>query len=223
MLGRVLVVCTLILICGTLYTWRFNDVPNHQHATIIDGPAVKAEKARNHHTPRKDETPRDHPQTPRLEHNPFTGRAISDGRTYSVALIDANKNNIPSDTELFVQGTLLTAQWTQDNACTWFLIRGRPNVQHGDNPASYCRFSILLTEKREDGQDMWPAASLVCEVTPQEMREVTHLYHYGDAVQAHGFYAASLDFGVVPGLGGHFGVPALEGCTFADPTENVVR
>ncbi len=165
----------------------------------------------------------DSPHSIRLKPNVFTGSALSDGRTYSVSLIDANKNKIPTGTELFVQGTLLSTQWTQDSACSWFLVRGRANVQHGDNPEAYCRFSILLTEKRKDGGDMWPAAALVCDVTPEEMKEVTHLYHYGDEVQAHGSYAASLDFTAVPGLGGHFGVPLLKGCSFADPTDNVVR
>jgi TonB family protein len=208
MLGRVLVFCAVVFLGFSLFLLFARPTQLHQLTDDTAKPtAVDSVNSR----------------ALRLERNPFTNGVVSDGRTYSVSLIDANKNKIPTGTELFVQGTLLTAKWTQDNACTWFLARGYANVQHGDDPTSYCRFSILLTEKRKDGEDMWPAAALVCDVTPQELKETTRLYHYGDEVQVHGSYAATLDFGAVAGLGGHFGVPVLQGCTFGDPTPNVVR
>ncbi|QHN02143.1 TonB family protein [Granulicella sp. WH15] len=155
--------------------------------------------------------------------NLFGTNAISDGRTYSVLLIDDNKNKIPTGTELFVQGTISNLSWTRDNTCDWTLINGRASIQHGDNPLLYCRFSVALTEKRVDGEDMWPAAALVCDVTPRELKEVLRLYHHGDTVQAHGTYAASLDFEAVSNSLGRFGAPLLEDCTFASPTKHVVR
>lgn len=163
--------------------------------------------------------------TLRLEPNPFTGGAISDGRTYSVSLIDAKKNDIPTGTELFVQGTMFTATWTQEDACTWLLSGRSPVVQHGEiDPSRYCVFSIVLTEKNKAGGDLFPGVGLVCHVSPEEMRETTRLYHYGDEVQAHGLYADSLDFTTVPAPPGvQFGIPALDNCTFADSTDNVVR
>lgn len=159
----------------------------------------------------------------RLEPNPLNGTAISDGRTYSVALIDDKKNDIPTGTELFVQGTMLTATWTQTNECMLLMAGRAPVVQHGEmDPSAYCEFSIDLTEKSESGDDLWPGVGLVCHVSPEEMREATRLYHYGDEVQAHGLYSDSLDFSAsLPGT--HFGIPALDNCTFANPTSDVVR
>ena len=136
--------------------------------------------------------------------------AVSDGRTYSVSLIDKNKNRIPTGTKLFVKGTLYTVKWGPTDDCTWLLGRGTVPTQHGEaDPRSYCRFSILLDERTQGGSDLWPSASLVCVVSPEEMKEVTHLYHYGDEVQVSGDYGNSLDFEVVPMDmigGGHFGV-----------------
>lgn len=158
--------------------------------------------------------------------NLFGSGAVSDGRTYSVSLIDENKNKIPTGTELFVQGVLYTDRWGPTDDCSWLLIRGTTVVQHGEaDPRTYCYFSVLLDEKGQSGDDLWPGVSLVCNMSPEELKEVTRLYHYGEEVQVHGVYASSLDFEIVPlGLvGGHFGVPVLENCTVAGPTENVVR
>jgi hypothetical protein len=162
-----------------------------------------------------------------LINNLIGSGTVTDGRTYSVALIDENKNSIPTGTELFVQGTLYTVRWGPTDDCSWLLIRGRTQVQHGElNPRIYCYFSLLLDEKGQGGRDLWPSVSLVCNMSPEEFKEATHLYHYGDEVQVHGVYGSSLDFDVVPIEvigGGHFGVPALQNCTVAGPTEDVVR
>jgi hypothetical protein len=151
---------------------------------------------------------------------------VSDGRTYSVSLIDENKNKIPTGTELFVQGALYTDRWGPTDDCTWLLVRGTTKVQHGEaDPREYCYFSVLLDEKSPSGNDLWPGVSLICNMSPEELKEVTHLYHSGDEVQVHGVYGDSLDFNVVPlgMLGGHFGVPVLQDCTVSGPTKNVVR
>lgn len=147
-----------------------------------------------------------------------------DEQTYSVSLVDANKNKIPTGTELFVQGTMYNEYWGPTNDCVALVTRDHVNVQHGElDPADYCRFSILLTDKRTSGEDLWPGIGLMCDVTPQEFKEVTHLHHYGEEVRVHGTYAASLDFAIAYLPGGHFGVPVLEDCTFIDPTDNVIR
>jgi hypothetical protein len=158
--------------------------------------------------------------------NTVGGGGVSDGRTYSVSLIDENKNNIPTGTDLFVRGAMYTVRWGPTDDCSWLLAGRTTRVQHGEaDPRSYCYFSILLDEKSQDGSDRWPASSLVCKMSPEELREVTHLYHYGDEVQVHGVYGDSLDFNVASaGMagGGHFGVPVLENCTVMRPTGKVV-
>jgi hypothetical protein len=159
-----------------------------------------------------------------LTPNLFADGAISDGRTYAVSLIDANKNHIPTDTELFVQGTLLDLRFDNSSTCTRYLASGQADIQHGEiSPANYCRYSVLMTEKFPKGGDPWPAIGLVCNVSPSELKEVARLYKYGDEVQAHGTYAASLDFNVASSPGSGYGLPMLEDCTFADPTTDVVR
>ncbi len=147
--------------------------------------------------------------------------ATSAQRVYSVSEIDARKNAIPTGTELSVQGTLYTAKWGPDDYCTLLLENGRVNVQHGEaDPATYCRFSMVLTEKNKNGEDMWPGAGLMCDVSPQEMHEDTHLYHYGEKVRVRGTYAASLDFDVAAVPGWHVGVPALDDCTIEGAADN---
>ncbi len=184
--------------------------PTSRPAAIFDGPGAVNQK-----------TPEDHKS--HLQPKVFNGAAESDLKMYSIVMVDANKNRIPTGTELFVQGRMYTTRWGPTDDCTW-LLAGRPlPVQHGEvDPTLYCRFSIILTDKLEDGRDGWPGIGLVCDVTPQKMKEITHGYHYGDAVQVHGSYAASLDFAVASLPGGHFGVPVLKGCTFADPPDKVV-
>src|SRR5882757_8116517 len=105
MLGKLAVFCSLLFL-GFALLRLFNAGPAQEQATIVDGPAAIAQKA--------------HKAAPtlRMETNPFTGSAVSDGRTYSVNLIDANKNAIPTGTELFVQGTMYSATWTQADNCT---------------------------------------------------------------------------------------------------------
>lgn len=140
--------------------------------------------------------------------------ATPDERVYSVSEIDARKNAISTGTELSVQGTLYTAKWDTNDYCTLLLENGHVNVQHGEaDPATYCRFSMVLTEKNKNGEDLWPGAGLMCDVSPQEMNEYTHLYHYGENVRVRGTYAASLDFDVAAVPGWHVGVPVLDDCT----------
>jgi hypothetical protein len=131
-----------------------------------------------------------------------------------VLSIDERKNDIPTGTDLNVEGTLYTDVWDQTDYCTLLLERGHVNVQHGEvDPADYCRYSIALTDKNANGEDMWPGAGLMCDVSPEELKRVTHLYHYGDRVEVHGTYAPSLDFEVANTPGLHFGLPTLENCT----------
>jgi|GEM_PF-4027206 len=147
--------------------------------------------------------------------------AVSDSKTYSVRFIDEYKNKIPTGTELLVQGTVLDAMWDTDPVCVGVLMN-RARVQHGDDPNEYCWYHILLTQKRPiDGEDMWPAAALVCDVSPSEFMRVTKLYKYSAEVRVHGFYAPSLDFTAVPLP--HVGVPLLNQCTFMEPTDSIVR
>jgi hypothetical protein len=145
---------------------------------------------------------------------PDSTGAASDQQPYSVSMIDANKNSIATGTKLSAEGTMYSTRWGPTDTCTWLLIRGKVNIQHGEaNPADYCRFSIILTEKNEAGEDMWPGAGLLCDVSPEELKSDTHQYHYGDRVRVYGSYAASLDFAVAYVPGSHFGVPVLENCT----------
>jgi hypothetical protein len=152
---------------------------------------------------------------PTVQHKATSGDgAMPDNRVHSVSEIDARKNAIPTGTELSVQGTLYTAKWGPDDYCTLLLEKGHVNVQHGEaDPATYCRFSMVLTEKNKNGEDMWPGAGLMCDVSPQEMHEYTRLYHYSETVRVRGTYAPSLDFDVAAVPGWHVGVPVLEDCT----------
>lgn len=132
---------------------------------------------------------------------------------YSVQSIDERKNEIPTGTELTVKGTLYTAVWDPTDYCEILLGRGHLDVQHGEpDPAYYCRYSIALTDKNQDGQDMWPGTGLMCDVTPEELQRVTRLHHYGERVKVHGTYAPSLDFDVANPPGFHFGLPVLDNC-----------
>jgi hypothetical protein len=148
------------------------------------------------------------------------GNITSKAWSYSVSEIDADKNSIPTGAELAVIGTVYMPRWGPTDECTLLLAGRQINVQHGEaDPADYCRFSILLTEKNKHGEDTWPGASLMCDMSPQEMQEDTRLYHYGEKVRARGTYAASLDFDVADVPGFHFGVPVLNNCTIEGPAD----
>jgi hypothetical protein len=168
--------------------------------------------------------PKPSSRPPRSKSNLRPRERVSEASTYSVSLIDADKNKIPTGTDLFVQGQMYTTHYGPNEDCTWLLIRGHSYVQHGEvDPIYYCRFSVLLTEKNGDGGDLWPSVGLMCDLSPEDFKQLPKLHHYGEEVRVHGFYAASLDFaiGAIPGT--HFGVPVLKDCALVDPVKNVAR
>ena len=133
--------------------------------------------------------------------------------SYEVSEIDAQKNEIQTGTELNVQGVLYSNVWTPDNDCAWLLAGRHLRLQHGEtDPHEYCKFSILISALRKDGEVNWPSASLVCNTTTEELHKAMSM-DYKTKVQVHGYYAASLDFDVLAFPGGHVGVPALDDCT----------
>lgn len=138
-------------------------------------------------------------------------------KVYTVEEIDHAKNSIPTGTELAVQGLVYDRVIKPSlEDCGRLVMQGRIPVQHGEaDPASYCRFSVLLTEKNAAGNDAWPGVGLMCDIDPSEWKSSASNYPYGTQVEVRGTYAASLDFQIAYVPGFHFGVPVLEGCTFS--------
>jgi hypothetical protein len=143
---------------------------------------------------------------------PMSSRIQTDSEIYTLFSLSENKNQISTGTAVTVKGFFYQAVWTHQLRCDQLLMWGRAPIQHGEaDPADYCTFSVLLTEKRRvDGYDTFPNAAVVCDVTPQELKVDTKLYRYGDRVQVSGLYAPSLDFDVSP-----IGVPRLTDCAIA--------
>jgi hypothetical protein len=137
-------------------------------------------------------------------------RTIPSKKSYDLFSLNNDKNRIPTGTALTIKGFFYQAVWTHLLRCDQVLMYGRAPIQHGEaDPSSYCRFSVLLTEKRPvDGGDTMPALGAVCDVTAAELKEDLKIYHYNDQIQASGLYAPSLDFAVSP-----FGIPLLDNCT----------
>ena len=114
-----------------------------------------------------------------LTPNLFGRGAISDGRTYSVALISEYQEQIPPATKLLVQGLILS--------------RYEPDT-------------VILADEKS------PDKTLACTMTPEEFQEVSYLYRLGSPVQTFGKYGNASE-----------GIPTMQNCTFADPTNSVVR
>ena len=124
---------------------------------------------------------------------------------YSVAQINVNRNDIPTGTELIVQGTYSWQRWGPTDACTRLLTNGVARVEHGEaDPRAYCWFFFVLQDE-DTRQVQW----LECAMSPERLHAALRQYVYGDKVQARGTYASSLDFQA----GGPGGVPVLEDCT----------
>ena len=147
---------------------------------------------------------------------------------YSVAQINAHRNNIPTGTALVVRGIYgsphVSGGWapstelgddgwvvpTKLDPCSTLLYGGTVRVQHGEaSPKDYCQFSLILQDENTS-----QIQYLECVMSLEGARAAMHKYAYGDRVQAHGRYASSLDFHIMPTfLGDEFGVPVLEDCT----------
>ena len=168
-------------------------------------------------------------------------------RIYSVAQINAHMNNIPTGTELGVRGIYVSPHvsggwapstvlgddgWvvpTELDPCSVLLYGGTVRVQHGEaDPRNYCRFSVVLQDENTS-----QIHYLECVMSLEEARDAKAQYRYKSLIQAHGTYASSLDFHIMPTFLGHqVGVPVLDDCTLeplppASPTpstpENIIR
>ena len=135
---------------------------------------------------------------------------------YTVAQINARMNNIPTGTDLTVRGIYVSLHvsggWAPPNGldpCSVLLYGGTVRVQHGEaNPKDYCRFSVVL----QDG-NISQIEYLECVMSLEEAQAAKARYRYKTPVQAHGMYASSLDFHIMPAFLGHqVGVPVLDDC-----------
>ena len=102
--------------------------------------------------------------------NYFGGNPISDGRTYSVALIAASE--IPVGTELFAQGKIVSFGFAS--------VRSRP-------------FAVLEDEQQT-------GKMLLCAMGADEGAEVISLYHLREAVQVYGEYMGVLSIAGNPSM-----------------------
>lgn len=87
-------------------------------------------------------------------------------------------------------------------------------IQHGEaDPRDYCRFSVLLQDENTN-------QILVCNMSLEEAQAAKRQYSYKSVVLAHGTYASSLDFNIMPAfMGQQIGVPALDDCTLEPLSE----
>lgn len=135
---------------------------------------------------------------------------------YSVAQVNAHMNNIPTGTDLAVRGIYysphVSGGWAPPNQldpCSVLLYGGTVKVQHGEaDPRDYCRFSVVLQDENTS-----QIQYLECAMSLEEAQAAKGLYSYKSLVQAHGTYASSLDFHIMPAfLGQQVGVPVLDDC-----------
>jgi len=142
---------------------------------------------------------------------------------YTVAQISAHMNNIPTGTDLSARGFYLqphvSGGWAPPNQmdpCSVLLYGGTVRVQHGEaDPRDYCRFSVVLQDENTN-----QISYLVCNMSLEEAQVAKHLYHYKSSLLAHGTYASSLDFNIMPAfMGQQIGVPALDDCTLEPQSE----
>jgi hypothetical protein len=103
--------------------------------------------------------------------NYFGGNPLSDGRTYSVALIVA-ASEIPLRTQLFAQGRVASFGYAG--------TRSRP-------------FAVIQDEQQ-------PGKTLLCAMMPDEGTEVLSLYHQGESVQVFGEYMGTLSLAGNPSM-----------------------
>jgi hypothetical protein len=141
--------------------------------------------------------------------------------TYTVAQISAHMNNIPTGTDLAARGFYLSPHvsggWAPPNQmdpCSVLLYGGTVRIQHGEaDPRDYCRFSVLLQDENTN-------QILVCNMSLEEAQAAKRQYSYKSVVLAHGTYASSLDFNIMPAfMGQQIGVPALDDCTLEPLSE----
>ena len=102
--------------------------------------------------------------------NYFGGNPVSDGRTYSIALIAASE--IPVGTELFAQGKIVSFGFAS--------VRSRP-------------FAVLEDEQQT-------GKMLLCAMGADEGAEVISLYHLHEAVQVYGEYMGILSIAGNPSM-----------------------
>ena len=135
---------------------------------------------------------------------------------YTVAQINSHMNNIPTGTDLAVRGIYhsshVSGGWAPPNQldpCSVLLYGGTVRVQHGEaDPRDYCRFSVLLQDENTS-----QIQYLECVMSLEDAQAAMQQYSYKSLVQAHGTYASSLDFHIMPTfLGQQVGVPALDDC-----------
>lgn len=145
---------------------------------------------------------------------------------YTVAQISAHMNNISTGTDLTAKGFYLSTHasggWAPPNQmdpCSVLLYGGTVRIQHGEaDPRDYCRFSVVLQDENTN-----QIHYLACDMSMEEAQAAKRQYSHKSVVLAHGRYASSLDFNIMPAFGGQrIGVPTLDGCTLkplSDPQE----
>jgi hypothetical protein len=133
---------------------------------------------------------------------------------YSVAEINARRDDIPTGTDLTIRGLYLQtfalggfALPNQLDACSVLLYSsGTVRVQHGEaDPKDYCRFMVRL-QNEDTSRVSW----VECKMNREDAHAALQQYGYNSLVQAHGVYASSLDFNVPSGFAG---IPVLEDCS----------
>jgi hypothetical protein len=136
--------------------------------------------------------------------------ALDKSDSARVAEVSLNMNSIPTGTPIAARGVFLQVRPSGGEQCEAMLDGRHLLVQHGElDPASYCRFGVLLRDANENQLHY-----LVCGVGLAAARDALRRYTYGEPLVARGRYAASLDFTVEPLLLDHVvGVPALDSCT----------
>jgi hypothetical protein len=148
-----------LVIIGTLFAmWR----------TTSSDPAVTS-SVQQDEPPQRDSSAEDH--NPHISPNYFGGNPVSDGRTYSVALIVA-ASDIPVGTQLFAQGRVVSFGYAG--------MRSRP-------------FAIIEDEQQ-------PGKTLLCAMMADEGAEVLSLYHQGESVQVFGEYMGTLSLAGNPSM-----------------------
>jgi hypothetical protein len=156
-----------------------------------------------------------------IDNGPSISNAKNDVPTqtrhiYTVAQINAHMNKIPTGTGLAVRGFYVSPHvsggWAPPNQldpCSVLLYGGTVRVQHGEaDPRDYCRFSVMLQDENTN-----QIQYLECVMSLEGAQAAKGQYSYKSPVQAHGTYASSLDFHIMPTfLGQQVGVPVLDDC-----------
>jgi len=131
---------------------------------------------------------------------------------YTIAQIIKARNDIQTGTELNVEGTINWITWDNTSECVQLFLHGTVKIEHGQaDPRTYCRYIYVL-----QGEGRQSAGMLKCNMGADDYRasKLIRQYTYGSRVIAHGTYASSLDFNMVPEfMGKRFGVPVLDNCT----------